>query len=115
MGGQIILSCTAIFQHVVEVVQSLPFLITCLGVGTILSTCTLLRATSVIIFFELIFWIGFKLSRNRPSGNVSRTLVTKSYPMMTVLKKTGIRLDHFAILECLQRLGLNTSTLTLGK
>ena len=61
-----------------------------LVVRTILSTCALSHAAPVTISFELIVWISFKLSRERPSCNVSRTLVTRSCPMTTGSTEIGI-------------------------
>ena len=69
-----------------------------LGVRTILSTCAMLHAASVTISFEQILWRGFKLSCDRPSRNVSRTLVTKSCPMMTGSKVVGL-IHNFLILS----------------
>ena len=65
-----------------------------LGVRTILSTSALLHAASVTISFELIVWSGFKISPERPSGNVSQTLVARSCPMRTGSKVIGL-IDNF--------------------
>ena len=66
-----------------------------LGVWTdILSTCALFHAASVTISLTLITWSSFKLSSERPSHDVSRTLVTRSCPMMAGSKRIGL-IDNF--------------------
>ena len=69
-------------------------LIALLGVRTILSTYALFHAASVTISFELIVWSGFKLSPERPSHDVSRTIVSRSCPMTNGSRVIGM-IDNF--------------------
>ena len=62
--------------------------------AAILSTCALLHAASVTISLTIIVWSGFKLSSNRYSRDVSRTLVTRSFMMTTGLIVIGL-IDNF--------------------
>ena len=70
-----------------------------LGVRTaILSTWEMLHAASVKISLILIVFSGFKLFSERPSRDVSRTLVTMSCPMTTGSRVIGL-IDNFLILS----------------